>query len=147
MSNRRTTQTRGELQPSQRTRMYFLVYELRVICQLFTNVRDFHVIFESIIYQHTRELKRYSSIYKNKEFMFSPSFPIHSSALLRNKCSQKFLIFLSRKVYCSLMNTVRSIKELRPQSGRNYCKYTYLIKDLFQNIHRSLQLNKMKITI
>ena len=45
------------------------------------------VIFENIIYQHTRELKRYSSIYKNKEFMFSPSFPIHSSALLRNKCS------------------------------------------------------------
>lgn len=68
------------------TRMHILVYELRVICQLFTNVRDFHVIFKSIIYQHTRELKRYSSVYKNKEFMFFISFPIHSSALLRNKC-------------------------------------------------------------
>ena len=65
-SNRRITETRGELQPSWRIRMYVLVSELKVFCQVFTNVRDFHVIFESIIYQHTRELKRYSSTCKNK---------------------------------------------------------------------------------
>ena len=41
MSNKRITQPYGEHQPSQRIRMYVLMYELKVICQVFTNVRDF----------------------------------------------------------------------------------------------------------
>ena len=74
---------------------------------------------ESAIYLHARELKRYSGTYTNNEFIFSASSPFAQVLYSETMAISNSAFFSPENSLYSLTHTVRSVKELRPQTGRN----------------------------